>query len=212
MFSFWSSKSADPANGERDSNSASPPPASVLTETTPAPASVKATPKPRKPRKSMKRADGEGEDASKTKNENGTTNTKDKDGKAAEAAPPPTADSLTGLRELVTSVPPKALHIFVMQRLDAPGAKKGKGKRANENVFPTLEADFPVLSAFFSGLVAPPKLHCKRCHSDYTEIENGPRSCVSISPHCSRSTLFSVCGVQQLKSTTISYPLGKGTR
>jgi hypothetical protein len=153
----------------------------VLTET-PAPTSAKGTPKPRKPRKSTKKTDGDGEDASKGKKENGTTDKtgKGKDAKEAEATPAPTADTLNGLKELVTTVPAKALHIFVMQRLDAPGAKKGKGKRANENVFPTLEADFPVLSAFFSGLVAPPKLHCKRCHTDYTDIENGPRSCVSI--------------------------------
>ena len=162
MFSFWGSKPTAPSsandetNGDRDS--ASPPPPSVLTET-----ATTANSKPRKPRKYTKKAAPAGE--------GGTVQ--------QAAAPPPDVTTLDGLKELIQIIPPKTLHHFMMQRLNVqkPGAR-GK-KKPSPNMFPTLENDFPVLSSFFTGLVAPPKKHCLRCHSDYVDIENGPRSCVS---------------------------------
>lgn len=167
MFTFWSRSSATNGTNEQtpevqdSTGSASPPPASTATEPTPAP------PKPRKPRKSTKKslpAPENAPDASaEAKETNGT--------KAGTA-------TLDELKQLVTQVPPKALHRFLMERLDVQKPGKAK-KRANANVFPTLQNDFPILSAFFNGLEAPPKLHCLRCHSDYFEIENGPRACVS---------------------------------
>ncbi|CAG7848695.1 SubName: Full=Uncharacterized protein {ECO:0000313/EMBL:CCA69083.1} [Serendipita indica DSM 11827] len=169
MLSFWRSKPTasstanDETNGDRDS--ASPPPPSVVTETaTPQPT---AAPKPRKPRKSTKKAAPAGEGGEVQK-----------EGADKVEATQPDVSNLGGLKELIHTVPPKTLYQFMVQRLDIqkPGAR-GK-KKPNPNAFPTLENDFPVLSSFFTGLVVPPKKHCLRCHSDYFDIENGPRSCV----------------------------------
>lgn len=168
MFSFWSRSAAAPANGETDeihekhesTGSASPPPPSTVTEQTP------ALPKPKKPRQRTKKRAPATENALNASEE----------AKVANGTKAGTA-SLDELKELIANVPPKTLHLFLMGRLDVqkPGRTK---KRPNANVFPTLQNDFPVLSAFFNGLEPPPKRHCLRCHSDYVDIENGPRACV----------------------------------
>jgi len=168
MFNFFSRPAPAPANGtdeqtpdiHESTGSASPPPPSTVTEPIPAP------PKPRKPRKSTKKSLPAPENAP-----DASADVKETNGAKAGTA------TLDELKELITHVPPKTLHLFLMQRLDVqkPGRTK---KRANANVFPTLQNDFPILSAFFNGLEAPPKRHCLRCHSDYVDIENGPRACV----------------------------------
>ncbi|KAG8761468.1 hypothetical protein FRC14_003881 [Serendipita sp. 396] len=170
MFRFFSYKNspapADDGQNTEGRDSASPPPPSVLTETaTPVP----AAPKPRKPRKSIKKAAAAegGGDKPAEENANGTAN-----GTAGEIK------TVNALKELVRDVPPKTLHLFLMQRLDIQKTVGKAKNKPNPNAYPTLENDFPVLSSFFNGLVLPPKNHCLRCHSDYVDIENGPRSCV----------------------------------
>ena len=199
MFARLWSSSATPAVAKNEaeeppeSDSASPPPPSesVPPTVTPAP-----KPKPRKPRTSKKKAPAEAEDAPDA-SQNGNadlriviTGTNGPDGSFTD---------LDGLRQLVADVPARTLHQFVKQRLDVQRAGVAK-KRPNANVFPTLENDYPVISAFFTGLVAPPKHHCLRsvgcvvllqipsddvwfrCHQDYYDVDNSPRSCVSGTP------------------------------
>ena len=70
---------------------------------------------------------------------------------------PPTPEAL---HALVTTIPAKTLHAYVL---------------ANIPIAPpdTLTA----LASFFATLTPPPRLHCVRCHADYTEVENTDRSC-----------------------------------
>lgn len=70
---------------------------------------------------------------------------------------PPTPEAL---HALVTSIPPKTLHAYVLAQIPACAPD-------------TLAA----LAAFFATAKPPPLLHCVRCHADYTEVENGERSC-----------------------------------
>ncbi len=65
------------------------------------------------------------------------------------------------LSNLITSVPAKTLHSYVLTRL--PHAEE-----------PVLKS----LAVFFEYLTPPPKLHCMRCHKDYVEVENDDRSCL----------------------------------
>lgn len=70
---------------------------------------------------------------------------------------PPTPEAL---HELVTSIPPKTLHTYVLDNI------------------PVAPPDTLVaLASFFATLSPPPRLHCARCHADYTDIENWDRSC-----------------------------------
>lgn len=72
-------------------------------------------------------------------------------------AVPPTSEAL---RALITSIPPKTLHAYVLAHIpDTPPD--------------TLFA----LTSFFATLTPPPLLHCVRCHADYIEVENSDRSC-----------------------------------
>ncbi|KAI0249985.1 hypothetical protein BJV78DRAFT_1223327 [Lactifluus subvellereus] len=64
------------------------------------------------------------------------------------------------LHTLITSIPPKTLHTYVLSHIAAAPSD-------------TLVA----LSSFFATLAPPPVLHCVRCHDDYTEVENNDRSC-----------------------------------
>src|SRR5258706_4846325 len=75
---------------------------------------------------------------------------------------------LVSLRGVVQACPPKILHSWILDRLDPD----------SQIAFPTLEADMPTISAFFSGLEPPQAKHCVRCHLDYYDVDNGPRSCV----------------------------------
>jgi len=72
-------------------------------------------------------------------------------------AVPPTPEAL---HALVTSIPPKTLHAYVLANIPAAPPD-------------TLVA----LASFFATLSPPPLLHCARCHGDYTDVENGDRSC-----------------------------------
>ena len=70
---------------------------------------------------------------------------------------PPTPKAL---HELVSAIPAKTLQAYVLAHL------------------PTAPPDtLSALVSFFAALTPPPLLHCVRCHSDYTEIENDNRSC-----------------------------------
>ncbi len=72
-------------------------------------------------------------------------------------AVPPTPEAL---HSLVTSIPAKTLHTYVLDNIPAAPPD-------------TLA----VLASFFATLSPPPLLHCVRCHDDFTDIENGDRSC-----------------------------------
>ena len=61
----------------------------------------------------------------------------------------------------IKKIPPKTLHSYVVSHLP----------QATPEV-----AD--ILLAFFATLQPPPKLHCVRCHKEYTEVENTDRSCL----------------------------------
>ena len=72
-------------------------------------------------------------------------------------ASPPTPEALLSL---VTPIPPKTLHAYVLAHIqDSPPD--------------TLAA----LASFFAALKPPPLLHCVRCHADFTEVDNDDRSC-----------------------------------
>ena len=75
----------------------------------------------------------------------------------SKSAVPPTPEAL---HALVTSVPPKILHTYVLDNIPA----------APPDTLATL-------ASFFVTLSPPPLLHCVRCHDDYTDVENGDRSC-----------------------------------
>jgi hypothetical protein len=70
---------------------------------------------------------------------------------------PPTPEAL---HTLVTSIPAKTVHAYLLDNIPAAPPD-------------TLAA----LASFFATLSPPPLLHCVRCHEDYTDIENGDRSC-----------------------------------
>ena len=64
------------------------------------------------------------------------------------------------LLSLVTPIPPKTLHAYVLAHIpDSP---------------PDTLAS---LASFFAALKPPPLLHCVRCHADYREVDNDDRSC-----------------------------------
>ncbi|GJE87413.1 hypothetical protein PsYK624_034960 [Phanerochaete sordida] len=70
----------------------------------------------------------------------------------------PTPESLTAL---ILSIPAKTLHAYTLAQI--PGTEQ-----------PVIDA----LATFFATLTPPPRLHCVRCHKDYTEVENDDRSCL----------------------------------
>lgn len=70
---------------------------------------------------------------------------------------PPTPEAL---HTLVTTIPPKTLHAYVLSHIPA----------APPDTLTTL-------ASFFATLAPPPLIHCVRCHADYTEVENTDRSC-----------------------------------
>ncbi|KAN0126481.1 hypothetical protein V8E52_000121 [Russula decolorans] len=72
-------------------------------------------------------------------------------------AVPPTPEAL---HSLITSIPAKTLHAYLLDNIPAAP--------------PDILA---ALASFFATLSPPPLLHCVRCHDDYTDIENGDRSC-----------------------------------
>lgn len=84
-------------------------------------------------------------------------------------------DSTQTLYRLISSVPAKTLHAYTLAHVrQAPPS--------------TLAA----LTAFYSNLQPPPRLHCVRCHGGYVDIENGDRSCLI--PHDDESALVERVG------------------
>ncbi|KAH9986346.1 hypothetical protein BJV74DRAFT_753855, partial [Russula compacta] len=79
---------------------------------------------------------------------------------SAETSKPAVPPTPEALYSLVTTIPPKTLHAYVLTHI--PVAPPD-----------TLLA----LASFFATLTPPPLLHCVRCHADYTEVENDDRSC-----------------------------------
>lgn len=78
----------------------------------------------------------------------------------ADSSIPAVAPTPEALHSLVTSIPAKTLHAYLLDNIPAAPPD-------------TLAA----LASFFATLSPPPLLHCVRCHEDYTDIENGDRSC-----------------------------------
>ncbi|KAH8982842.1 hypothetical protein EDB92DRAFT_1804287, partial [Lactarius akahatsu] len=73
---------------------------------------------------------------------------------------PPLPPTPEAVHALVSTIPAKTLHAYVLAHL------------------PTAPLDtLAALASFFATLAPPPRLHCARCHSDYTEVENDDRSC-----------------------------------
>ncbi|KAI0068504.1 hypothetical protein BV25DRAFT_1903935 [Artomyces pyxidatus] len=85
----------------------------------------------------------------------------DSPGPSTSSVPTPLDADPDTLQALLTAVPPKTLHSYTLAHIaSAP------------------ESTLSALSAFFSTLTPPPRLHCVRCHKDYVEVENGDRSCL----------------------------------
>lgn len=78
----------------------------------------------------------------------------------------------TALHALIASVPAQTLHTYTLARLN-PALFSSTGPLFAEVTPPTLTA----LTAFFSSLTPPPKLHCVRCHSGYFDLENNDTAC-----------------------------------
>ncbi|CCL98263.1 uncharacterized protein FIBRA_00257 [Fibroporia radiculosa] len=72
--------------------------------------------------------------------------------------PEATAESLT---THISSIPAKVVHSYIISQVP----------RASEDILSAL-------ANFFSELSPPPRLHCVRCHKDYTEVDNDDRSCL----------------------------------
>lgn len=84
-------------------------------------------------------------------------------------------DSTQTLHHLVSSVPAKTLHAYTLAHIrQAP------------------PSSLAALTAFYSALQPPPRLHCVRCHAGYVDIENDDRSCLI--PHDDESALVERVG------------------
>ncbi|KAJ6619786.1 hypothetical protein B0H10DRAFT_2216605 [Mycena sp. CBHHK59/15] len=75
--------------------------------------------------------------------------------------PPDNVTDPTALRALIQSIPPKIVHSYILAHLATASPQS-----------------LTYLTAFFSALVPPPKLHCVRCHKGYFDVENDDRSCL----------------------------------
>ncbi|CAK5268457.1 unnamed protein product [Mycena citricolor] len=82
-------------------------------------------------------------------------------GPPATPSPAPDLADPDVLHALIESIPPKALHAYVLARIS---------HASPQHVGP--------LAQFFSALEPPPTLHCVRCHKGYFEVENNDRSCL----------------------------------
>ncbi|KAI0684439.1 hypothetical protein C8Q76DRAFT_804117 [Earliella scabrosa] len=102
--------------------------------------------------------------------------------------PSPSVDSASAAHGKVRSASPttKISRLSIEERQSSPtrrGSISGGIRTAvapnPEFVPPEPTPDaLPVLSAFFSELAPPQRLHCVRCHKDYAEVENDDRSCL----------------------------------
>ncbi|KAF5388290.1 hypothetical protein D9615_000820 [Tricholomella constricta] len=79
-------------------------------------------------------------------------------------SPPPEAQKPIDLYALIQSIPPPTLHSYALSHVHPSS---------------TIHSEtLAHLSAFFSELVPPPRLHCVRCHKSYFDVENTDRSCL----------------------------------
>ena len=102
-------------------------------------------------------------------------------------SPSPSPDEVvtdpTKLHALIASVPAQTFHAYALLHLSpspqspfpilSTPALLGQEKPLD----PPSSQTLTVLSAFFSALKPPPKLHCVRCHNGFFELENGDTSC-----------------------------------
>jgi hypothetical protein len=99
-------------------------------------------------------------------------------------SPPPTADP-TDLYNLLSSIPPKILHEYVLDRLNpsqphlhphhpSPSISPSHTTTTTTHLSPLT---LTLLTSFFSALTPPPLLHCARCHKSFYDVENDDRSC-----------------------------------
>ncbi|KAE9388280.1 hypothetical protein BT96DRAFT_927183 [Gymnopus androsaceus JB14] len=104
----------------------------------------------------------------------------------------------SALHSLISSVPPKVLHEYILTHLIPPA-------RSSKPIHPPSSLTLTHLTSFFSTLHPPAALHCVRCHKFYYEAENAERSCLV--PHDDESaevervggdtqyeTLWNCCG------------------
>ncbi|EJD01671.1 uncharacterized protein FOMMEDRAFT_22039 [Fomitiporia mediterranea MF3/22] len=95
-----------------------------------------------------------------------------------EQVAPPTSPA--ELLARVKKVPPKTLHSYVVAHLPHTPLEVSEA-----------------LMTFFATLVPPPRVHCVRCHKDYTEVENTDRSCLV--PHDDESAEVEYVGNSKSK-------------
>ncbi|GLB34239.1 hypothetical protein LshimejAT787_0111230 [Lyophyllum shimeji] len=79
-------------------------------------------------------------------------------------SPPPEAPKPADLYTLIQSIPAPTLHSYTLTHL-----------HPSNEIHPEALTH---ISAFFSELQPPPRLHCVRCHKSYFEVENTDRSCL----------------------------------
>jgi hypothetical protein len=73
------------------------------------------------------------------------------------------------LRTLISSVPPKIVHQYVLSRL------KQDDDDTEEREF--SQDCLAQVAFFFKDLTPPRLLHCVRCHGNYFAVENNDRAC-----------------------------------
>ncbi|KAJ3743947.1 hypothetical protein DFH05DRAFT_1493129 [Lentinula detonsa] len=104
-------------------------------------------------------------------------------------SPPPAGPSVdidlglindpAAIHSLISSVPPKTLHEYILARLIPPARSSNTHNDNNATVIhPPSSLTLTHLTSFFSTLTPPPQLHCVRCHKSYYEVENVERSCL----------------------------------
>ena len=77
------------------------------------------------------------------------------------------------LYRLIASVPAKTLHQYTLSKLRT--ATNPSTSSAPEHHL--SHASLAAVADFFVDLHPPPRLHCVRCHKEYVEVENDDRSC-----------------------------------
>ncbi|KAJ4480208.1 hypothetical protein J3R30DRAFT_2594449 [Lentinula aciculospora] len=96
----------------------------------------------------------------------------------------------SALHSLISSVPPKTLHEYLLGHLIPPTRNSAK---PNTNFHQPSSLTLTHLTSFFSSLAPPPQLHCVRCHKFFYEVENVERSCLV--PHDDESAEVERVGV-----------------
>lgn len=94
--------------------------------------------------------------------------------------PPAPIHTPASLTTLLSTIPAKIVHSYLLSHI--PGAP---------------DHIIQALGTFFETIAPPPRLHCVRCHKDYTEIENDSRSCLVA--HDDESALVERIGITTKK-------------